>query len=177
MFFPGYHRSNKCLPLPYSNLYVLGNLLFSEIRFANSYVHIMCLPRWPLLSYMKYDIIPYPVHWYSDCVRLSIMFRKHIFEYQARPSFTHLRQGPINLMKDKPIVTSLSDSFWYRWQNQTLSLLTLSLGWVDTGRSEAVEEGGEARLIRLLLSRPGNTGAVFILLRFRNVRGQYSPES
>ena len=83
----GYHRSNKCLPWPYSNLYVLGNLLFSEIRFANSYVHIMCLSPWPVLSYMKYDFIPYPLHWYSDCVSDSLLcsFTKHIFDYQTRP--------------------------------------------------------------------------------------------
>ena len=49
---------------------------------------------------------------------------------------------------------------------------------MDSGHGQSeVEEEGEARLIRLLLSRPGSTGAVFILLRLRNVRGQYSPES
>ena len=51
---------------PNSNLYVLGNLLFSKIRFANSYVHIMCMQVRGLLSYMKYDFIPHSLTSYIN---------------------------------------------------------------------------------------------------------------
>ena len=182
-FWLGYYRSNKYLPLPYSNLYVLGNLLFSEIRFANSYVHIMCLPAWPLLSYMKYDFIPYPFTLvFTLCTRLTIMFTKHRFEYQA--AWIFLWQGRIIFYKSAAL--SLFSNFFcfgvwpHNTHNNHISfcfylqcelvthcifrsdifisdICVSELDWpcqatIDIEPGWTGEEGGEGRLIRLLLS-------------------------